>query len=286
MESQESQPHRRRRPARSCIECRRRKIRCDRNDPCTRCVSVHTRCTYKLYGDQTRSPLQSLEGTSRHSTLGTLQPSPSSHVQPLRESLPSRDHGQPLEPRTIATGTPTPARAPHHGSVFPGQIHNEQQRRVQNSESAITDLLQRVQSLEQSSAQTPVHDLSETGREIFGRPSQPEGLQWIFTKTRAMRWSMWMGTAKEVRYALTYALNHAANYVASLSPFWHFIPRLLEKVKGKHSKALKPKPFLFKSVIYFKNANTQREASRPGGLADHYRIPSLALSSRLARYQI
>lgn len=286
MESQESQPRRRRRPARSCIECRRRKIRCDRNDPCTRCVSVHIRCTYKLYGDQTRSPPQSLEGTSRYSTQCAPQSSPSSHLQPIRESIPSRDHGQPLEPRTTATGTPTPARAPHHGSVFPGQIHNEQPRRVQNSESAITDLLQRVQSLEQSSAQTPLHDLSETGREIFGRPSQPEDIQWIFTKTRVMRWSLWMATAKEVRYALTYALNHPANYVTSLSLFWHFIPRLLERGKEKHSKALKPKPFLFRSVIYFGNANTQREASRLGGLADHYRIPSLTLSSRLARYQI
>lgn len=197
MESQESQPRRRRRPARSCIECRRRKIRCDRNNPCTRCVSVHTRCTYTLYGDQLRSPLQSLEGTSRHSTRGTLAPSPSAHVQPIREPIPSRDHGQPLEPRTT-TGTPTPAGTPRHGLAFPGQIYNEQPRRVQNSESAITDLLRRVQSLEQSSAQTPVHDLSETGREIFGRPSQPEDLQWIFTKTRVMRWSLWMGTAKEV----------------------------------------------------------------------------------------
>lgn len=231
MESQESQPHRRRRPARSCIECRRRKIRCDRNDPCTRCASIHIRCTYKLYSDQPRSPPQSLEGTSRHSTLGTLQPSPSPNARSIRESLTSGDHGQLLEPRITATGTPTPARTPHHGSVFPGQIHNEQQRRIQDSESAITDLLQRVRSLEQSSAQTPVHGLSETGREIFGRPSQPEGLQWIFTKTRAMRWSMWMGTAKEVRYALTCALNHSTNYIASLSLFWNFMPRLLEKVK-------------------------------------------------------
>lgn len=283
MESQGSQPRRRRRPARSCIECRRRKIRCDRNDPCTRCVSVHTRCTYKLYGDQRGSPLQSLEGTSRHSTLGTLAPSPSP-VQPIREPLPSRDHDQPLEPRATA-GTSTPAGTPHHGLAFP-QIYDEQPRRVQNSESAITDLLQRVQRLEQSSAQTPVHNLPETGREIFGRPSQPEDLQWIFAKTRVMRWSLWMATAKEVRYALIYALNHSANYIASLSLFWHFIPRLLEKVKQKHSTALKPKPFLFKPVIYFKNASTQREASRPGGLADHYRIPSLALNSRLVRYQI
>ncbi|CAI7672477.1 unnamed protein product [Penicillium viridicatum] len=224
MESQGSQPRRRRRPARSCIECRRRKIRCDRNDPCTRCVSVHTRCTYKLYGDQPGSPLQSLEGTSRHSTLGTLAPSPSSHVQPIREPLPSRDHGQPLEPRTTA-GTPTPAGTPHHGLAF-SQIYDEQPRRVQNSESAITDLLQRVQRLEQSSAQTPVHNLPETGREIFGRPSQPEDLQWIFAKTRVMRWSLWMATAKE------------------FEPFLEFYTEATGKGKGETFKGAETKALL------------------------------------------
>ena len=181
------------------------------------CLRPHT-MYLQIYGDQPRSSLQSVEGTPRHSTLGTLAPSPSSHVQPIRKPLPSTDHGQPLEPRTT-TRTPTPAGIPHRGLDFPGQIYNEQPGRGQNSESTITDLLQQTQSLEQSSAQIPVHNLSETGREIFNRPSQPKDLQWIFTKTRVMRWSLWMSMAKEVRYALAYALNHPANYIISLSLF-------------------------------------------------------------------
>ena len=192
----ESQPRRRRRPARSCVECRRRKIRCDRNDPCTRCVSVHAQCTYKLYGDQNKSPLQSLEGASGHLTLGTFAFSTSSHVQPFRGDAPSsRGHSHPLEPTTI--GTPTLTGTPHHGSAS----IDEHPRHAQATDSAFADLSQRVQSLEQSSAQKPVHGLSETGREIFDHSSQPEDLQWIFTKTRVMRWSLWMSTAKEVRYA-------------------------------------------------------------------------------------
>ncbi|CAG8904591.1 unnamed protein product [Penicillium egyptiacum] len=192
----ESQPRRRRRPARSCIECRRRKIRCDRNDPCTRCVSAHTQCTYRLYSDQPKSPLQPREGTSRHSALCNPLPLPSSPIHPSRDDPPSStDHSQPLEPRT--TETPTPAETPHYGSLFPGQIDNKQPGRATNAESAITDLLRRVQRLEQSSAQTHLHDLSETGRGIFGPRSQPEDLPWIFTKSRVMRWSLWMGTAKE-----------------------------------------------------------------------------------------
>ncbi|KAI8622917.1 hypothetical protein F5Y19DRAFT_460577 [Xylariaceae sp. FL1651] len=36
----------RRRPPRSCVECRRRKIKCDRNQPCSQCVLSKCRCLY------------------------------------------------------------------------------------------------------------------------------------------------------------------------------------------------------------------------------------------------
>ncbi|KAH7309764.1 hypothetical protein B0I35DRAFT_397873 [Stachybotrys elegans] len=37
---------RRRRPALSCIECRRRKVKCDRNEPCHQCRSLQAHCEY------------------------------------------------------------------------------------------------------------------------------------------------------------------------------------------------------------------------------------------------
>jgi hypothetical protein len=40
-------PRKRRRPALSCVECRRRKIKCDRCTPCGHCVQLKiTKCTY------------------------------------------------------------------------------------------------------------------------------------------------------------------------------------------------------------------------------------------------
>ncbi|KAI1379849.1 hypothetical protein F4677DRAFT_464085 [Hypoxylon crocopeplum] len=36
----------RRRPPRSCVECRRRKIKCDRNQPCSQCALSKCRCLY------------------------------------------------------------------------------------------------------------------------------------------------------------------------------------------------------------------------------------------------
>lgn len=44
-------PRKRRRPALSCAECRRRKIKCDRNVPCSPCkLSKSTTCTYSPEG--------------------------------------------------------------------------------------------------------------------------------------------------------------------------------------------------------------------------------------------
>ncbi|KIX06048.1 uncharacterized protein Z518_04022 [Rhinocladiella mackenziei CBS 650.93] len=48
-------PRKRRRPARSCVECRRRKVKCDRNDPCNHCIAAKGKCVYIVYPGQTAS---------------------------------------------------------------------------------------------------------------------------------------------------------------------------------------------------------------------------------------
>ncbi len=44
------EPRRRRRPAHSCVECRRRKVKCDRNQPCNNCSGRrrHATCIYNI----------------------------------------------------------------------------------------------------------------------------------------------------------------------------------------------------------------------------------------------
>lgn len=49
-------PRRRRRPALSCFECRRRKIRCDRANPCGHCTLVKLRCEFPEYHGPPRPP--------------------------------------------------------------------------------------------------------------------------------------------------------------------------------------------------------------------------------------
>ena len=39
-------PRKRRRPTRSCQECRRRKVKCDRSEPCGHCVLSKKQCQY------------------------------------------------------------------------------------------------------------------------------------------------------------------------------------------------------------------------------------------------
>lgn len=60
----------RRRPAFSCTECRRRKVRCDRTKPCNQCTAhnLDTSCTY----EETHRTV-STRGVSRPSPIGSGQ---------------------------------------------------------------------------------------------------------------------------------------------------------------------------------------------------------------------
>lgn len=41
-------------PGRSCIACRKRKIKCDRNHPCAYCVKIHVQCVYPVEENEPR----------------------------------------------------------------------------------------------------------------------------------------------------------------------------------------------------------------------------------------
>jgi Fungal Zn(2)-Cys(6) binuclear cluster domain len=51
-------PRRRRRSARSCQECRRRKVKCDRKEPCNHCVLSKNNCVYGLEPARILLPLE------------------------------------------------------------------------------------------------------------------------------------------------------------------------------------------------------------------------------------
>lgn len=79
------QQRRRRRSALSCQECRRRKIKCDHNNPCAHCLRHGAQCIYQPYAD----------GFDARSTTVTARQhdSPASSTVSLHSSAP-----RPLSP--------------------------------------------------------------------------------------------------------------------------------------------------------------------------------------------
>lgn len=100
----DSQNRRKRRRTRlSCMECHRRKVRCDRNDPCGRCMGAEIRCVYKADGDEC-------------STRGNSTESPSSRIAQLSAASVRL-------PRHAEQDTPPPsAPKQHDGSQREDQI--------------------------------------------------------------------------------------------------------------------------------------------------------------------
>ncbi|KAI1856941.1 uncharacterized protein JN550_013577 [Neoarthrinium moseri] len=81
----------RRRPPRSCAECRRRKIKCDRDQPCSQCVLSNGRCLY--------------DGGAGNTT--------SQHQRRPRLSVPSSGSGSGAVPSSRGSRTGTAGPHPH-----------------------------------------------------------------------------------------------------------------------------------------------------------------------------
>lgn len=206
----EEQPRRRRRPALSCFACRRRKIKCDRANPCARCVSTNTRCTYRVCSNEGAAVLALSQGGGEG--LAALSPaaSPLVQTQAIDGSTPLTGHSH--HSSAPGMGVTTPA-APEAGySNRTGDSGTPGPTSPRETVSDFRDLRQRVRKLEALSASGLVHGLEETGRHILTRQAGLRDSETTLKKTRLLRWSDWMGTAPEVRRILvsrTGLFNHA-----------------------------------------------------------------------------
>ncbi|KAF2808194.1 FAD/NAD(P)-binding domain-containing protein [Mytilinidion resinicola] len=187
------EPRRRRRPALSCIECRRRKIKCDRSGPCVNCVSTQTQCAYSI---QSNKPgIQQGGSSGSVSSPSAYVLSPVAQAQRTRTNRPTIEHGDlPTGPRATTSAAPairqndTPNAFGHNQGI---------PNRSEDAEPNLQDVLKRVQMLEKSSVSSPIHGLAETGRNILTRQSGLQVSQIILNKTRIFTWSHWMGMAQE-----------------------------------------------------------------------------------------
>ncbi|KXG51511.1 Transcription factor [Penicillium griseofulvum] len=191
---------RRRRPAFSCLECRRRKIKCDRKDPCSHCVSVAIQCVHKVFRDAPEtSPVQSsMQGRT---VVSSLDDTPSSRTQ-TRQSGTNRI----VNEKGSVTSRPLVARADKSQSTpaltlagqteatiaqTPPTIHAEDEQPIVHA------LLQRIQHLEDSLATSPVPVHSESGGELIDRQPVHQNTRVSLYKTRTLRWSHWVSMANE-----------------------------------------------------------------------------------------
>ncbi|KAH6652057.1 hypothetical protein BKA67DRAFT_345316 [Truncatella angustata] len=104
----EQQSRRRRRPALSCVQCRRRKIKCDRGDPCAHCLTAKSQCTYRLYGGEPGARQESVCHPSTISSVPNARtissPQYPGNSAGLRISLSNRDTLTPLVTTAITEG--------------------------------------------------------------------------------------------------------------------------------------------------------------------------------------
>lgn len=133
-----SSPRRRRRPARSCEECRRRKVRCDRKQPCCHCSLTQTACFYRNESVQAPAPIttSNSEKSKDHSSL-TPALTPETYSRSIGDiSIQPKSGASSLSTLNSTHGTTAvdEQRSPAHSVIRKEVELNELKRRVASLE--------------------------------------------------------------------------------------------------------------------------------------------------------
>lgn len=191
MESHERPPPRkRRRPALSCVSCRRRKIKCDRTQPCKNCVSLQAECIYKLYvnEDILRGP-PAATSSSSSTTRDSAHAVPDAHggVTNLAGSADTSDH-----PIVWQLEAAARTQSANQGSTADNV--------VTSSHGATGSGLDLRYQLPKDRPAEPSFQpgLDESGWHILKQQVGVKDSDVPLNKHRPPRWSEWLGTAPEV----------------------------------------------------------------------------------------
>lgn len=182
----------RRRPALSCVECRRRKIKCDRDYPCEHCKRNGSRCTF---GD-------SVPPVGEHAVDGgaTMPKYPSTYSSPSRQD----------DAASVPYGLPTPASShdvtttERGGTNFAAvAVRNAPSSDVGAAEETIQSLKARIRLLEQTPPSSRVRYPGIEGDHLSpDLPPPVKGLRPLranIMKTRLMGPTHWISTFGQVR---------------------------------------------------------------------------------------
>lgn len=181
-------PRKRRRPALACEECRKRKIKCDRNNPCVHCkASKALVCSY-------RNNFSAIPPDPH----GNIPVTAAGHVIPGQDRFVAAGvtSASPINP-ALSHVLPTPGSSPGtavHGEIPRQRTHSASTLSVPSgsaSDHTIQNLQSRIQSLEQQ-----LSEARKTAPEQPGNESSPQRadkpLRGTLSKTRLFGPSHWM----------------------------------------------------------------------------------------------
>ncbi|KAL2071166.1 hypothetical protein VTL71DRAFT_12401 [Oculimacula yallundae] len=202
MEETGAQSRKRRRPALACEQCRRRKIRCDRNVPCENCArSASEACTYVLDDTETVQMKPNRPRTSTNDNVTPRPKNPSINLDSSRaiSSLnpsPSKFYGV-----QDATSSSFNRSSAWTKSDLESSSDLELTHPISNSQV----LVDRVRFLEQKLADVVSFQYAGSFMSYSSEGPDPEisaSVRGTFSKTRYFGQSHWMNSAEQFRKIL------------------------------------------------------------------------------------
>lgn len=196
MNEYQTPPRKRRRPALSCVQCRRRKIKCDRNTPCNNCMQSKkaATCCY--------NPVEALSPTTVSSRERTTN---APTAQSASSSRGTSDHTiDSLDPRETdfsRTNFPSSRIVPFPENTQHGRDSKEPESTVLASYSdtaGVQELRNRVHELEQRLSNSSGEQLPDSGV-AHPAPQTVMGAHGNMSKTRFFGEGHWMNSCKQVQ---------------------------------------------------------------------------------------
>jgi hypothetical protein len=195
----EGPPRKRRRPALSCVQCRRRKIKCDRNDPCDRCIrSKNAICTYASVAASSVATGHEQEGIENLPCNPGSNPSsaPTEVLPGCRSWDGLINDSATLGSMTVRSTAPTshvrrhlwhpPRNSPATQDPDPGQAAG----------NSVDGVRQQDQTLLDSTSKQP-----DTIQPVLASPKGAQDVRGMMSRGRVFGKSHWINTTREVKKA-------------------------------------------------------------------------------------
>ena len=207
-------PRKRRRPALSCVECRRRKIKCDRDYPCEHCKRNGSNCTFT-------DAVPSMGDHALNGGPGFPTFLMTSHSSPTRQD----------DRASVPHGLPTPSSSHDVATIETEGVHsavasirNAPSSDVDAAEETIQSLKATIRLLEQTPPSSRVRDPVIEGEHLSpDLPPPVNGLRPLranILKTRLLGPTHWISTFGQVRLRWSLKAVKADSYSFEPSANW------------------------------------------------------------------